>query len=209
MTPAAVAIYPWLNKADTKFKAHGEYRVKFRFDPEEVQHLADAAHDAAEAKLAEMMADKDVKPAVKKVLKLADNPFKAEVDEDTGDETGKLVANFKSAAKWEDKKTGELKERKLAIFDASGKPCSANIWGGSTLKVSFEIIPYYTPKDKVVGSSLRMKAVQVLELASGSGGNAASYGFAAEEGYVSQDTEEPKEEAKQADGEAEVDLDFC
>ena len=70
------------------------------------------------------------------------------------------------------------------MFDATGKPIAKDtiVWGGSEMKVSYELVPYHTT---LVGAgvSLRLKAAQILKLVSGEGAAASSYGFSKEEGF--------------------------
>ena len=77
------------------------------------------------------------------------------------------------------------------VFDSKGTPISKDIlvWGGTTMKVAYEIIPY---SNNMLGSgvSLRLKAVQVHDLVSGGGASADSYGFKEEaDGYVAETTD--------------------
>ena len=73
--------------------------------------------------------------------------------------------------------------------DAKGKPLTGEtkVGGGSVIKVSYEVVPYYTAIAGA-GVSLRLKAVQIIELkAYSGGGNAESYGFGEEEGFEADD----------------------
>ena len=58
---------------------------------------------------------------------------------------------------------------------------NVNVWGGSELKVSAELIPYFT---SMVGAgvSMRLRAAQIIKLIEG-GSNSSGYGFKEEEGY--------------------------
>ena len=79
-------------------------------------------------------------------------------------------------------KSGESFDNKPAIFDAKGNPLTnINIWGGTQMKVSAELIPYYT---NMVGAgvSLRLRAVQILKLVEG-GTDSSGFGFEKEDGY--------------------------
>lgn len=83
-------------------------------------------------------------------------------------------------------KQGNTRPNAPKLFDSKNKefPKDEDIWGGSTLRIAFNAIPYYTAMAGA-GISLRLKAVQVIELVSGGGGgNGASYGFGEEDGYV-------------------------
>ena len=63
------------------------------------------------------------------------------------------------------------------MFDSTGKPMiDANVWSGSEMKVSAELIPYYTAMAGA-GVSMRLRAVQVTKLVEGGSSNAKGYGF--------------------------------
>ena len=97
-------------------------------------------------------------------------------------------------------KTGQAWTQKPKVFDSKGTPLAKDIlvWGGTTMKVAYEVIPY---SNNMLGSgvSLRLKAVQVHELVSGGGASADSYGFKEEtNGYVAEAVESLPEEANGA-----------
>lgn len=179
ITPKGVAVYPWLTKPDTKFNADGEYRVRLRVDGEAAQELIEALE--AEAEGSYQAALKENKG---KKLKRADLPFKEVVD-DEGNETGEFEFNFKMKAKLTTK-AGDVIEQKPKLFDAKGKETKASPYGGSVIKVAFQAVPFYT---SLIGAgiSLRLRAVQIIELVESSGGNASSYGFDEEDGYEADD----------------------
>jgi hypothetical protein len=188
-TPAGRAIYPHLHAADTKFDKAGVYSTKLAQEPSEardslVKRLDDAfAESVAEAKK-ELNAKK---PGSGNKIKLADKPWVEEMDSE-GNETGNLVFNFKLKASG---KTREGKEFTQApkLYDSQGNPLPAGtkIGGGSTIKVAFEINKFYTAIAGA-GVSLRLKAVQVIDLKTWEGGNAASFGFGVEEGGFVKDS---------------------
>lgn len=176
-TPKGVAQYPYLNKPDTKFNPDGEYKCKLEIsDPAEVAKLV-AFLDEQVEKAVELA--KKENPGKK--IKVGDAPY------EVNDETGKGVFSFKLKAKVTPKK-GDPFEQRPAIFDAKGKPLQdVNVGGGSKVKIAYEVVPFYT---SLVGASisLRMKAVQVIDLVEFSGGASAdSYGFGEEEGYEAED----------------------
>lgn len=177
-TPKGTAQYPYLTKPDTKFNPEGEYKVKLELDAADAGELISFLDEQVE--LAVEKAKKDPKNAGKKI-KVGDAPYS--VNEDTG----KASINFKLKAKVTTK-SGETFEQRPAIFDAKGKPITdVNIGGGSKVKVAYEVVPFYTA---LVGASisLRMKAVQVIDLVEFSGGaSAEGYGFGEEEGYEAED----------------------
>ena len=97
------------------------------------------------------------------------------------DETGQICVKFNMKALIR-KKNGEEFEQKPGIVDAKKKPIKANVGGGSVIKVAFEPVPYYNAAAGS-GVSLRLKAVQVLDLVEYGGGD---YGFDEEEGYTAE-----------------------
>lgn len=197
VTPAGRAIFPHLHAADTKFDAAGVYSTKLAQEPSaERDSLVKLLTDA----LAESMAEAKKKaktPADAKKVKQADLPWVEETDSE-GNETGNLVFNFKLKASGKTKEGVEFTQAPK-LFDAKGNPLPAGtkIGGGSILKVAFEINKFYTVKVGA-GVSLRLKAVQVIELKTWEGGNAATYGFGAEEGYERESF--PQNDAKDAEG---------
>lgn len=186
-TPKGTAKWATLGKPDTTFKAEGEYRVSLLL-PEGskeaqdlVAALTKAYKEAVEAAKKELLADPK-KKAKAKSMKVADLPFKKETDKE-GNETENLQFTFKAKASGK-KKDGTPWNFRPAIFDAKLKPISpsVSIWGGSVIRVSYRVNPFYT--DMVgAGITLKLEGVQVIDLKTGSGRDAASMGFAEEEGY--------------------------
>lgn len=176
VTPAGIAQYPYLSKPDTKFNPDGEYKLKLEIPGDQAQDIVtflDEQHEAAQAKAKKENPGKKIKPG--------NSPY--EIDEDSG----KVVVNFKLKAKVTPK-NGDPFEQRPAIFDAKGKPLQdVNVGGGSKVKVAYELVHYYTAIAGA-GVSLRLKAVQVIDLKEFSGGaSAEGYGFGEEDGYEAED----------------------
>lgn len=139
VSPAGIAVYPWLNKPDTKFDADGVYSVKLVFDKAATKKVSDV-----------------VKPLMNGGKH---NPIKPEVD-DQGGKTGNYVVNFKMKAHVKTKGGDEF-DQKPVLVDSNGNRMLAVIGGGSKLQVAYEAVPY----DAMGGGvSLRMKKVRVLDL---------------------------------------------
>ena len=176
VTPAGTAQYPYLTKPDTKFNPDGEYKLKLEIPGAAAQDIVtflDEQHEAAQAKAKKENPGKKIKEGT--------CPY--EVDEDSG----KVTVSFKLKAKVTPK-NGDPFEQRPAIFDAKGKPLQdVNVGGGSKVKVAYEMVPYYTAIAGA-GISLRLKAVQVIDLKEYSGGaSAEGYGFGEEDGYEAED----------------------
>ena len=185
VTPLGVAVYPHLLKADYEYKPDGEYKTKLRLDPnaslrsakgEDLGTMADFLEAQGAASVEKAKAENNGK------IKPADLPY--EEDE----ETGELLVNFKLKAKVTPT-NGEEFTQKPAIFDSKGTPFTGErIWGGSKIKIAFECVPFYT---KLIGAgiTLRLKAVQIVELVETGGADASTYGFGEEEGFESEESE--------------------
>ena len=189
-SPKGVAIFPYLNKPDTKWKPEGEFKTKQRIPTDEAGDLIELIEAAQEEAKAEAMVKAKAKNKTK-MVKAADLPFTAELDE-SEEETGNTLFSFKSTASGVSKKTNKPWSRKLAVFDAKGKPFKKDIYGGSTLIIAFTAEPWVNPKFEY-GVKLQMEAVQVIDLVSTGGGavrSASAFGFGEEEGYEDSGEEE-------------------
>lgn len=179
-TPKGTAKYPWLSSPDTKFNPDGDYKVTLVLPVQEADTIMQFLDEQLAA--SEALAKKN-NPGKK--VKVADAPYK--VDE----ENGNVEINFKMKAKVT-MASGDSFDQKPALFDAKGKPITdVNVGGGSKIKVSYECVPFYTALIGA-GISLRLRAVQVIDLVEFSGGAAAgAYGFEEEDGFVAESTDSP------------------
>jgi len=126
-----------------------------------------------------------------KKLKRSDIPIKETED-------GKVRIKFKLKAKAGNEEKSW--EQKPALFDSAGHAINTppNIGSGSRIKVAFEVVPFFTAMVGA-GVSLRMKAVQILELREYTpGGNFDAYGFKADpKGFVAQTESEQASETSE------------
>ena len=190
LTPVGIAVYPRLKDPDFKFKKdHGEYSVKLRLpsvDALKIIALADAvAEQEYRTKLAEVDGKLDKKGKPIEINK-ADPSFEVELD-DNQKPTGNIIIGFKMAGGYTDKKTAEKVKKTVPIFDSVGQDITkkVDIWGGSLLRVSYELAPYFAEADKKAGVSFRLQAVQVVKLVTKGSGDASAYGFGAVDGGFS------------------------
>jgi hypothetical protein len=195
-TPICTAKYPRVNQPDTKFDAAGVYSIKGILEAEagtplkaKLQAAAEKALEEAKATLTKKINEEkgEKKAKAKKALEeleLSDLPCQPEYDDD-GEETGRLVFNFKMKAQRPDPKDKDrIIKMSPKLFDAKGNTMSANVWGGSKVRIAGQIVPFYNAAKHAAGVSLRLSAVQVIELVTGSGGtDPKAYGFGEEEGY--------------------------
>jgi hypothetical protein len=195
LTPTGTAIWPKLNAPDTKYKANGEFNVKLKLSAEDAQPIIDQYEKELAAYFEEvqdelMKGDGKSKAKARGLKLAADKPYKDDFD-DQGEPTGDVVINFKMPHRI----IREGKSDLLLfpdIFDAGGKKLKnpPEIWGGSKLRVSGQLRPFNAPIG--VGISMRLQAVQIIELSTKGARDAAGYGFGAEEGYTAEDEAAPE-----------------
>jgi hypothetical protein len=172
VSPKGEASYAFLNNPSTKFKPEGEFSVKLKVSGDEavafVEKVKSILKDAYKDQCMLLKKDK---------LKLADYPWK--------EEDGSFLIKF--AAKAQIKaKDGTIYDKKVALFDTQGNPVTEYIGSNSIIRVAAEIFTWYAPL-LGMGVSLRMKAVQVIQLVAPSRMvSSEAFGFSAEEeGFVS------------------------
>ena len=193
VTPKGKAKYPWLNRPDTTFIEEGVYQCNLVLSKKAASKMMKEIRDLH--KEAQIMYKKKNKSGKKAKLPFFEN--------DDGD----IEFKFSQRAKIKNKKTGEVFEKTIPLFNASNRPLyTPNVGTGSIIKISYE--PYqYFHQTQGAGVTLRLKAVQVLDLVEWS----QDYGFEEEEGYMPDktDNEEMDEEQEEADaGEEEDDSDY-
>jgi hypothetical protein len=177
VTPVGVSQFCWLNVPDTKFDETGHYKTNLIVNAKEGQAIVKSINEEVK-KAVTIGAEK----ANGKEVKKANLPFEEEYIE--GKPTGNIIFKFKTKAKIITK-DGKVIPNKVAIFDSQGKPMTdISIWSGSQMKVSAELIPYFTAMAGA-GVSLRLRAVQITKLVEGGNANSAGHGFdKVEDGYV-------------------------
>ena len=177
ITPVGVSQYAWLTTADTRFDEIGHFKTNLIVKTDKVQKTIKAIDDELSKSLS--LAQEKNKG---KKIKQADAPYFEELDDD-GKPTGNTIFKFKTKAQIISK-DGKVIPNRVAIFDSKGTPMvDANVWSGSEMKVSAELIPYYTAMAGA-GVSLRLRAVQITKLVEGGSSNAKGYGFdEVEDGY--------------------------
>lgn len=184
VSPVGTAGWACVTKPSTKFDADGLYSLDLIVSKEAGQSLSERLKAAAvESKKNFLANEKDAKKKAAIQKFEISVPVAPEVD-DEGNETDNVVFKFKAKAKIKPKNK-EAFEKRIAIFDAKKNPIVGKIVGrGSTVKAAFEIVPYCMAATKKAGVTLRLSAVQVINLVEPqAGGNADSYGFGEEEGY--------------------------
>ena len=171
-TPSGTASYPYLTSEDREY---GGYKVRLIIPmSDELTTLLDQLQlvvtEKQQAQAKVTAKGKTKGQDFEKAQSITQHLPWFEEEDDKGEPTGNIILKLKT-------------QFRPIIVDATRKEVddSVRIFGGSVLKVLFEPIPYYSPKDNEVGVTCRIKAVQILELKQGTGGFAN--GFEDEEGY--------------------------
>jgi|TARA_B100001123_G_scaffold38461_1_gene39740 hypothetical protein len=196
VSPVGVSQYAWLTTPDTRFDETGHYKTNLIINAKEAQSLK--AQIDAEIKKSVALAKEKAKG---KAIKEAPRPYDDEMID--GKASGNVIFKFKTKAKII-AKDGKVIPNRVALFDSAGKPMiDANVWSGSEMKVSAELIPYYTAMAGA-GVSMRLRAVQVTKLVEGGSSNAKGYGFEkVKDGY-----EQPEAVAVEENVSQETSADF-
>jgi hypothetical protein len=165
-------------EADTRYVPEGEYSVQVVVPEAEATEVCEQFNSMIEAKRAEAVKDN---PKLTNVLS-THQPFEMDTDE-AGTPTGDIVFKAKMKARVKSK-DGKVYEQKPMVVDAKKTPLDGStlIGNGSVVKVAVEPFPYMMPATKTVGVTLRLKAVQVIDIVE-YGNNAASI-FEEEDGFV-------------------------
>jgi hypothetical protein len=186
VTPPGIALFPRLNEPDEKFNENGVYYVKLRLTAEDAAPIIAAcdaiAEDAFQNALSEAKTERE-----RKKVKLADPAYIMEED-DSGNETGNVIFNFKMTASGVSKKSGKPWTRTCPVFDAKQTPVDLSrvkIGGGSVVRVAYVAYGFYTAA-LGAGVSLRLEAVQVLELKEWGSKDASAFGFDVADGYATE-----------------------
>lgn len=147
-----------------------------------------------------------VKENGKKLEKLKNHPFKAEVDKETDEETGNVIFSA-----WQYGKSKDGKIRKMAHFDSKGKPLPSDfrLTSGSEVIIAVRANYYETLGG---GVNLYLDGVQVVKYRDRDG----NPGFGAldeDDGYVREDDDNASggfadESEGTEDGEASDNTDF-
>jgi hypothetical protein len=185
VTPKGTAKYCYVNTPMTKFDPDGVYKTDLVIPSAdcvglcvELDTMADEAYKEA--------CDNAKTPLIKRGI-TRQAPYAEEFDESGEVPTGNIVFKFKTKAKVTSKEGREYNFTPQ-IFDAQGKAvdiAKVMVYGGSTIKVNFTPTSYYVPGTKMAGVSLKLNAIQIIELVSGGSRQASDYGFDEEDGYTS------------------------
>ena len=201
LTDVGFLFFPHVIKADGKFNPEKpRYKADISLLSEQAQPHIDyvMTDEKWGMPAAEALRDKavaDAKKAGKKFPAKKDPanadmvvPY-ADVNDEDGNPTGRIIIKVRGNDRYKDKKTGEVKFLQVKLFNSKGVELKGNarpkdVWSGSRARVNYTAFPYYNAATNEYGVSLRLEAVKIIELKSGgSGGPSASDMGGEEDGY--------------------------
>ena len=173
------ALWAKVFEPDTKFNPLGDYSINLQMPVADAAAMSEQLEGIVQAKFNEAIKED---PRLKNTLTTQD-VCATVFDRETGDDTGLVEFKFKLKAKVQ-KRDGTYYEQQPAVLDSKKVPISNQVLvgNGSRVKVAFEPIPYVMASTKKAGVSLRLKAVQVIDLVEY--GNSATSVFDEEDGFV-------------------------
>ncbi len=162
-SPKGVAVWPWLNEPDTRWDT-SEYKVSLKVYGKPAMEFTQLLEEFYKQGYTDL-----AKELKKPKLKKANMPW-SEVVDDQGNLTGEIEFKFKNKSSYEYE--GKTIENRVALIDRAGKIVESRIGSGSEIKIGFEPYVWHVPS-MGVGMTLRLKAVQVLELVEYGGGSSS------------------------------------
>lgn len=164
------ALWAKLVEPDFKFNAtYGDFSIKLRVPEEEAEKYFEVIDPLIEE--SRIQALKQItKGRLKETLEVVE-PWKEELNDDTGEYTGFYLFSFKQSAVIYSKKNQKEYPQRIAIYHGPAPSPKLEIGNGSTVTVAFDTRPYYNAKDNVAGISLKLKGVLVHKLVEFQGTN--------------------------------------
>jgi hypothetical protein len=208
VSPTGSVTWASVVRPSTKFKALGSYDISIALTKEQALPLIKKFTEIGKAYHTEVAAEKPVRKKYELHL-----PIKPEVDPETGEETGRYILKASQAAAVDlvDKKTGKTDRRtfRITVVDAKKQPCAPRVGRDSTAKFVALINPTVHDASKKVFVSLRLQAVQILNLVEFGGGGDGTDAFGEEEGFVAPEESEGESTEVTPDGSSDsADDDF-
>lgn len=145
---------------DTRFVPEGEYSTQVVVPEAEAADVCEQLEQIAKSKFDEAVKDN---PKLKNVLSI--RPVSEPEYDEAGNETGNVIFKTKLKARIKSR-SGETYSQSVSVVDAKKTPMDGSqmVGNGSTIKVAVEPVPYVMQSTKQVGVSLRLKAMQVINL---------------------------------------------
>ena len=180
-SPAGEAVYPWLTKADTEHDVagvfHTDLSVPFELADEFIAKLEKARDDFTATLTVAQQQALNTRAVYKMELTRPTFPEGATDDEKTAikatfapTETGNVLFRFKLKQKVVTASGEAFTQSPIIVLAETGQRVESPVYGGSIIRVRGQIVPYTNAAAGMVGVTLRLKAVQVIDLKTGGAG---------------------------------------
>jgi len=190
-SPVGEAVFPWITKADTTYNASGVFKTDLSVPFEAAQDFIAKLEKARADFIATLPVGKqqalNPRPVYTDEYTRPEYPEDATDDEKkairdawVGEPTGNVLFRFKLKAHV-DTDDGGFDQTPVVVNAASGEKIAEAVFGGSVIRVRGQIVPYTNNAAGTVGVTLRMKAVQVIEIVTGGGDGSFWTNFDGEE----------------------------
>lgn len=178
-SPVGEAVFPWITKADTQFDASGVYKVDLSVPFEEAQgfiaKLQKIRDDFIQTLPLAKQSALTPRPVYVEELTRPEYPEDATDEEKqaikdnhVGEPTGNVLFKMKLKAHVETD-DGGFDQKPVVVAADTGERIEEPVFAGSVIRCRGQVVPYTNNAAGTVGVTLRLKAVQVLELVSGGG----------------------------------------
>ena len=188
-SPVGVAVFPWITKADVQHDAAGVFHTDMSVSPDEqatvdfIATLENVLNEFADKELTiaqkaaltarEVYKDEFTRPEFPEG---ATDDQKAAIKADFVPEpTGLILFRFKMKNNVTTAAGESFSQTPVVVMADTGAACESPVYGGSIIRVRGQIVPYTNASAGNFGVTLRMKAVQVIDLVTGEGGNSAHW----------------------------------
>lgn len=185
-TPYGVAVFPWLSKADVKHDASGVFHTDLALPPDLAEEFTAKLERIRDEFAAGLSQAKQQALTARPVFTLemtrpvfpddATDAQKEQLKKDHVPEpTGNVLFRFKLKANVTPKNGDAFTQSPVIVMADTGEKCDSPVYGGSIIRLRGQVVPYTNDSAANFGVTLRLKAVQIQELAGGTGDGGAHW----------------------------------
>ena len=184
-SPAGEAVFPWLTKADTAHDAAGVYHTDLSLPFDLAQDFIARLEGVRDAFIQTLPVGQQssLTPRAVYQMEMTRPEYGADLtpaekaairESHVGEETGNVLFRFKLKANVQPREGEAFSQSPIVVTADTGERVEAPVYSGSIIRVRGQIVPYTSAAAGIVGITLRMKAVQVIELVTAGSGEATS-----------------------------------
>ena len=186
LSPAGEAVFPWITRADTEHDANGVFHTDLSVPFEEAQDFIAQLEKARDSFVQTLPVNKQKsltpRPVYFEEMTRPDYPEGATKEQKAeiraawdGEPTGNVIFRFKLKNNVTPQSGETFTQTPVVVDDSTGEDIEGAVYGGSIIRVKGQIVPYTNAAAGIVGVTLRMKAVFVIEQVGGSGGDGSDF----------------------------------